>query len=54
MITASHNPPEYNGYKVYDYTGSQLDVDDSFRVMKRILKVDTFRGVKCIGHTGGN
>lgn len=50
MITASHNPPEYNGYKVYDHTGSQLDVDDSVRVMKHILKVDTFRGVKCDSH----
>lgn len=24
VVTASHNPPEYNGYKIYDETGCQL------------------------------
>lgn len=29
MLTASHNPPQYNGFKVFDHTGCQLLPDDS-------------------------
>lgn len=36
MITASHNPKEYNGFKVYDYTGCQLVPKDIDRVIKAI------------------
>lgn len=32
IITASHNPKEYNGIKVYDHTGKQLLADGSLRV----------------------
>ncbi|MFZ5973828.1 MAG: phospho-sugar mutase [Bacillota bacterium] len=46
MITASHNPPEYNGYKVFDETGSQLGVEYSDRVMQAIESVDAFTGVR--------
>ena len=29
VVTASHNPKEYNGYKVYDETGCQVLIDDA-------------------------
>lgn len=48
MITASHNPPEYNGYKVFDHTGCQLGVEESERVMAEIGTVDAFTGVRRI------
>lgn len=36
VITASHNPKEYNGYKVYDETGCQLIDEKIARVIERI------------------
>lgn len=40
VITASHNPPEYNGYKIYDETGCQM-------LPKEIAKV-----IDCIENNG--
>jgi phosphoglucomutase len=39
VITASHNPPEYNGYKVYDQYGGQV-VKDADEIISMIDKVN--------------
>lgn len=46
MITASHNPAEYNGFKVYGSDGAQLNVAASNDVIKIINKLDVFDDVK--------
>lgn len=40
MITASHNPKEYNGYKVYDDTGCQLLPEAADQVVKYVNEVE--------------
>jgi phosphoglucomutase len=45
VITASHNPPEYNGYKVYGPDGGQLVPDVAEEAIERVNKV-TFSSVK--------
>lgn len=48
MITASHNPAKYNGYKVYDYKGCQLTDNDAKLVLNNIENVDIFNDVKIL------
>ncbi|KGE20389.1 phospho-sugar mutase [Paenibacillus wynnii] len=48
VITASHNPPEYNGYKVYNADGGQLIPDEAEKVISYIQQVDSFDAVKRI------
>ena len=48
MVTASHNPKEYNGYKVFDETGNQIGKDTANEIMHTIEKTDIFKGVKKI------
>ncbi len=42
MITASHNPSEYNGYKAYGPDGCQLSAKDSAEVLKYAEQTDIF------------
>lgn len=46
MVTASHNPAKYNGYKVYGDDGCQLTLDAANAVTAKIEKVDMFGGAK--------
>lgn len=40
MITASHNPPEYNGFKVYNEDGGQMVPSEADQVVEEVQKVD--------------
>ncbi len=46
VITASHNPPEYNGYKVYASDGCQLVPDQAEQVIASIHEVGSFDNVR--------
>lgn len=46
MITASHNPAEYNGYKVYGNDGCQITTEAAKKIMSYIKKIDMFNDVK--------
>ena len=46
MITASHNPSKYNGYKVYGADGCQITTEAAEEILKEIEGVDPFADVK--------
>ena len=46
VITASHNPKEYNGYKVYGEDGGQIPPKIADKIIKYIEDTDLFDGVK--------
>ncbi|GHU42709.1 hypothetical protein FACS1894111_07080 [Clostridia bacterium] len=48
MFTASHNPAEYNGYKVYGDDGCQITTEAAAKILTEIEKLNIFEDVKRI------
>ena len=48
MITASHNPKEYNGYKVYGADGAQMSPEDTKKVVSYIEKIEDYLSVSAL------
>src|SRR5699024_3339111 len=46
MVTASHNPSKYNGYKVYGADGCQITTEAAAEILAEIEKLDIFAAVK--------
>ena len=49
-VTASHNPKEYNGYKVYWADGAQLPPQHADAIARELQNIDIFTGVKTMGY----
>ena len=49
-VTASHNPKEYNGYKVYWAGGAQLPPQHAAAIAAELTKIDIFTGVKSMDY----
>lgn len=46
VVTASHNPPEYNGYKVYWEDGAQVTAPKDKEIIEEVKKVTDYNEVK--------
>lgn len=46
VLTASHNPPEYNGYKVYNKKGCQLSTEETRFLVEKIDRISSFSDVR--------
>ena len=48
VITASHNPPEYNGYKVYWEDGAQVMPDIAHKITEEVNKIEDYSKIPTI------
>ncbi len=53
VVTASHNPAKYNGYKVYGEDGCQITLEVANTVIGKINDVPMFDGAKLVGFDEG-
>ncbi|MCD8151572.1 MAG: phospho-sugar mutase [Clostridiales bacterium] len=53
MVTASHNPSKYNGYKAYGPDGCQLTDDAAAIVYDEIQRTDVLTGASCMSFAEG-
>lgn len=49
VVTASHNPKDYNGYKVYWQEGSQILDDIADEILEEIQKIESFSSINTMG-----
>ena len=48
VVTASHNPKEYNGYKVYDEFGGQVTDEKASIIINEVNNVENFESIKTL------
>ena len=53
MVTASHNPAKYNGYKVYGADGCQITTEAAEEILGEIEKLDIFADIKRMDFAAG-
>ena len=53
MVTASHNPSKYNGYKVYGADGCQITTEAAAEILGEIEKLDIFKEVQTMDFQKG-
>ena len=53
MVTASHNPAKYNGYKVYGADGCQITTEAAAEILSEIEKLDVFADIRRISFEDG-